>query len=171
MIRSHLLSSAGCSETAAEAELQSPLQLLHSTNWSSSFKVYIISTFSFSHIHTSWWIQALRYLLLKAHQWFPVVSSLEGEHGQPRVVDELVYGGNLKNGFFIEAGSYDSEQHSDSLYWELKHGWTGLLVEPDPIAFDVGLTRSTITSISAQTFKKCIKQSTSKAFIAPQSYD
>ena len=63
MIRSHLLSSAGCSETAAEAELQSPLQLLHSTNWSSSFKVYIISTFSFSHIHTSWWIQALRYLL------------------------------------------------------------------------------------------------------------
>ena len=82
-----------------------------------------------------------------------------------------MYGGKLKNGFFIEAGSYDSEQHSDSLYWELKHGWTGLLVEPDPIAFDVGLTRSTITSISAQTFEKCIKRSTSKAFIAPQSYD
>ena len=57
------------------------------------------------------------------------------------MVDELVYGGQLKNGFFIEAGSYDSQQNSDSLYWELKHGWTGLLVEPDPIAFDVGLTR------------------------------
>ena len=59
------------------------------------------------------------------------------------MVDELVYGGQLKNGFFIEAGSYDSQQNSDSLYWELKHGWTGLLVEPDPIAFDVGLTRFT----------------------------
>jgi len=69
------------------------------------------------------------------------LSSLEGEHGQPRVVDDLVFGGKLKNGFFIEAGSYDSQANSDSLYWELKHGWTGLLVEPDPIAFDVGLTR------------------------------
>ena len=57
------------------------------------------------------------------------------------MVDDLVFGGKLKNGFFIEAGSYDSQANSDSLYWELKHGWTGLLVEPDPIAFDVGLTR------------------------------
>jgi len=87
------------------------------------------------------------------------LSSLEGEHGQPRVVDELVYGGKLKNGFFIEAGSYDSEQHSDSLYWELKHGWTGLLVEPDPIAFDVGLTRHR----QATSLQSCLSTTTRAA--------
>ena len=33
----------------------------------------------------------------------------------------------LKNGFFIEAGSVDAESYSDTLYFELKHNWTGLL--------------------------------------------
>jgi len=87
------------------------------------------------------------------------LSSLEGEHGQPRVVDDLVYGGKLKNGFFIEAGSYDSQENSDSLYWELKHGWTGLLVEPDPIAFDVGLTRHR----RATSLQSCLSTTTKAA--------
>ena len=41
---------------------------------------------------------------------------------------------HLKEGFFIEAGAYDGEIYSNSLYYELKHGWTGLLVEPNPDA-------------------------------------
>ena len=33
----------------------------------------------------------------------------------------------MKNGFFIEAGSYDGEFHSDTLYFESNHNWTGIL--------------------------------------------
>ena len=40
-----------------------------------------------------------------------------------------------KEGFFIEAGAFDGEMFSNSLYYELKQGWTGLLVEPNPDAF------------------------------------
>ena len=58
MIWTYLLSSAGCSQTATEAELQSSVQLLRSTNWSSSFQVDIIST---SRVHIFWWIQVLWY--------------------------------------------------------------------------------------------------------------
>ena len=39
-----------------------------------------------------------------------------------------------KEGFFIEAGAYDGEVYSNSLYFELKRGWKGLLVEPNPDA-------------------------------------
>ena len=35
--------------------------------------------------------------------------------------------GELKNGFFLEAGSFNAELNSDSLYFEINHGWTGLL--------------------------------------------
>ena len=41
----------------------------------------------------------------------------------------------IKNGFFIEAGAYDGEIGSNTLLFELKHNWTGLLVEPNPDAF------------------------------------
>merc|ERR1719347_1352512 len=68
-------------------------------------------------------------------------EDVNGEIGQPLEVDNLIYGGKLKNGFFIEAGSYDSEFHSDSLYFELNHDWTGLLVEPHPLAFQEGLVK------------------------------
>ena len=82
--------------------------------------------------------------------------------GQPKEVDDLVYGGKLKGGFFLEArfsfslviafgsvskmfflqaGSHDFETNSDSLYWELEHGWTGLLVEPHPLSFSFGVSK------------------------------
>ena len=35
-------------------------------------------------------------------------------------------------GFFIEAGASKGEFISNTLYFELKHNWTGLLVEPNP---------------------------------------
>jgi len=68
-------------------------------------------------------------------------KSTRGEVGQPVEVDELVYGGKLKNGFFIEAGAHDSETNSDSLYFELNHNWSGLLVEPHPLGFVEGLEK------------------------------
>jgi hypothetical protein len=36
----------------------------------------------------------------------------------------------MSNGFFIECGAYDGEIFSNSLFFELKRNWTGLLVEP-----------------------------------------
>ena len=69
------------------------------------------------------------------------ITSLQGEVGQPKEVDDLVYGGKLKNGFFIEAGAFNFETNSDSLYFELSHNWTGLLVEPHPLAFHQGVSK------------------------------
>ena len=77
------------------------------------------------------------------------ITSLEGEVGQPKEVDELVFGGEIKNGFFIEAGAFDFETNSDSLYFELNHNWTGLLVEPHPLAFHRGLAKKRrVTSVN-----------------------
>ena len=34
--------------------------------------------------------------------------------------------------YFVEAGACDGELISNTLYFEVKHNWTGLLVEPNP---------------------------------------
>ena len=39
---------------------------------------------------------------------------------------------NPTPGFYIEAGAADGESISNTLYFEMHHGWTGLLVEPNP---------------------------------------
>eukprot|EP00095_Tigriopus_kingsejongensis_P001337 maker-scaffold1057_size73593-snap-gene-0.26 protein:Tk01337 transcript:maker-scaffold1057_size73593-snap-gene-0.26-mRNA-1 annotation:"hypothetical protein DAPPUDRAFT_224483" len=61
-------------------------------------------------------------------------SILKGQFGQPYEVDEI-FRGKKRNGFFIEAGAYDGEIFSNSLFFEIKKNWTGLLVEPNPDAF------------------------------------
>ena len=38
--------------------------------------------------------------------------------------------------FFLEAGAYDGEMISNTLFFEMKLGWSGLLIEPNPIAFE-----------------------------------
>ncbi|ODM93917.1 Protein Star, partial [Orchesella cincta] len=42
---------------------------------------------------------------------------------------------NKKNGFYIEAGAFDGEFISNTLALELMSGWTGLLVEADPVPY------------------------------------
>ncbi|ESO01090.1 hypothetical protein HELRODRAFT_175117 [Helobdella robusta] len=39
------------------------------------------------------------------------------------------------NGFFVEAGAYDGQTASNTLFLEVERNWTGLLVEPDPYFF------------------------------------
>lgn len=58
---------------------------------------------------------------------------------QPIEVDDLVFKGKVKNGFFIEAGAHDFQFSSNSLYFELKYNWTGLLVEPHQLYYQRGL--------------------------------
>ena len=55
---------------------------------------------------------------------------LNGQFGQADTIEKLFRG--KKNGFFVEAGAFDGENFSNTLLFELKHNWTGLLVEPNP---------------------------------------
>jgi FkbM family methyltransferase len=47
------------------------------------------------------------------------------------LVDE--YFKDIKNGFFIETGSCDGIFQSNTYYLETELGWTGLLIEPNPL--------------------------------------
>ena len=38
--------------------------------------------------------------------------------------------GQVKDGYFVEAGADDFMLNTNTLYYERLHGWTGLLVEP-----------------------------------------
>ena len=53
--------------------------------------------------------------------------------GQDKIVDQLL--NHRTNGFFIEAGAYDGEKYSNTLFLEKERNWTGLLIEADPSLF------------------------------------
>ena len=57
---------------------------------------------------------------------------------QDQFLDEFIFKGRVKNGFFVEAGADDFLLNSNSLWFELTHGWTGLLVEPLASQFHKG---------------------------------
>ena len=40
-----------------------------------------------------------------------------------------------RDGFFIECGALDGETRSNSLFFERFRGWTGLLIEADPVNY------------------------------------
>jgi len=62
-------------------------------------------------------------------------KKLGGQFGQAFEAEDML---GLKNtqkdtkGFFIEAGAVDGEYLSNTLFFEMKYDWTGLLVEPNP---------------------------------------
>ena len=60
-----------------------------------------------------------------------------GGQGQPKILyDRIFKNRQITNGFYIEAGAFDGELSSNSLFYELKEGWDGLLIEPNPDAFE-----------------------------------
>ena len=64
-------------------------------------------------------------------------ANIRGQYGQPLSVEDVLkthklWGKKKKKGFFVEAGASSGEHISNSIYFELKHHWTGLLVEPNP---------------------------------------
>ena len=61
--------------------------------------------------------------------------------GQAEDIDDL-FGNSFSNGFFLEAGSLDSEHFSTTLLLELDRNWTGLLVEPIPLFHAQGLLKN-----------------------------
>ncbi|XP_052786053.1 uncharacterized protein LOC128221486 [Mya arenaria] len=55
------------------------------------------------------------------------------EYGQDIYVDKLLE--QKRNGFFIELGAHDGESTSNTLYLEKERGWTGLLIEANPVVY------------------------------------
>ena len=60
---------------------------------------------------------------------------ISSQIGQDKFVDEHLKG--RRNGFFVEIGGYDGESFSNSLFFEQKRNWTGLLVEANPYLYKI----------------------------------
>lgn len=60
-------------------------------------------------------------------------ESFKSQYGQDKELLKLI--GEKQNGFFVELGASDGIFLSNSYFFEKELGWTGLLIEPDPIAF------------------------------------
>eukprot|EP00090_Calanus_glacialis_P003721 TRINITY_DN12746_c0_g1_i7.p1 TRINITY_DN12746_c0_g1~~TRINITY_DN12746_c0_g1_i7.p1 ORF type:complete len:286 (+),score=67.91 TRINITY_DN12746_c0_g1_i7:32-889(+) len=86
-------------------------------------------------------VEHIQTVLAKPSGRKPVLKNpeeLENQKGQSGQVEAIMeHFNHKKNGFFIEAGAWDGEQLSNTLYLETKLGWTGLLVEPNKGAFTV----------------------------------
>jgi len=67
--------------------------------------------------------------------WSPPLATSKafGQFNQSAVVDAFLRG--KRDGFFVEAGAWDGEYLSNSLFFERERNWTGLLVEPNRAAF------------------------------------
>ena len=50
--------------------------------------------------------------------------------GGSELVDRLL--NRRRNGFFVESGAFDGEHLSDTLFFEMRRNWTGILIEPHP---------------------------------------
>lgn len=59
---------------------------------------------------------------------------------QDRIVDGLLKG--KTHGFFLEAGAYDGQALSNTLFFERYRHWTGLLIEANPKLFQVLKSRN-----------------------------
>jgi len=64
-------------------------------------------------------------------------AHLEGQFNQTVVVRNMYDRKFVNRGFYIESGGFDGEMISNTLYFEMKEGWKGLLVEPDPSNYGV----------------------------------
>ncbi|ESO03310.1 hypothetical protein HELRODRAFT_173596 [Helobdella robusta] len=78
----------------------------------------------------------------KLKKWNFMVKTPQAEE-----IDNIL---KKKNGFFVEAGGFDGETASNTLFLEVERGWTGLLIEPDPYFYTqlVGKNRN-VWSINA----------------------
>ena len=54
---------------------------------------------------------------------------------------DLFYNQSKTNGFFFEAGAYDGVIASNTLLFETRRNWTGLLVEANPDNYDALLQK------------------------------
>ncbi|XP_013411228.1 uncharacterized protein LOC106174280 [Lingula anatina] len=65
--------------------------------------------------------------------------------GQSKVIDKCLR--QKPDGFFVEAGAWDGEKDSNSLFFEISRNWTGILIEPDPRNFEQLVTKNRAATI------------------------
>jgi FkbM family methyltransferase len=56
------------------------------------------------------------------------------EHGQDKWLNDHIFH-NRQNGIFVEFGAIDGMMFSNTRYFEMMLGWTGILIEADPVNF------------------------------------
>jgi len=85
-------------------------------------------------------------------------TSDKSQFGQSKYIDSLL---NKKEyGFFIEAGGYNGESLSNSLFFEIERKWSGLLIEPIPTLYQALVSKKR----SAYAINACIADK--KPFVA-----
>ena len=62
----------------------------------------------------------------------------QSQFQQDVFLDQVIFQGRVKDGIFIEAGADDFLDGTNTLMFEEKYNWTGLLVEPNPVRFHLG---------------------------------
>ena len=109
-------------------------------------------------------VDAVRTMLVppstKEYNFQNLKKNINGEVGQALDAEFLVFGDDFKNGFFIEAGSTDGEYHSNTLHFEINRGWTGLLIEANPIFHKQGVSKNR----KATLFGQCLGTQTKPHF-------
>lgn len=77
-----------------------------------------------------------------------------------------------RGGFFVEAGALDGQMLSNSLWLERELGWTGLLVEPDPMSYSrlVAKRRKAWTSNTCVSHTGATKASVHVSLTLPAGY-
>src|SRR5260370_22486366 len=56
------------------------------------------------------------------------------QHAQDRFIDTCLLHGK-RDGIFVDVGAYDGVALSNTYYFEKELGWSGLCVEPNPVAY------------------------------------
>ena len=57
------------------------------------------------------------------------------QHAQDRFVDNVLLHGK-RDGVFVDVGAYDGIALSNTYYFERELGWSGLCIEPNPLAYE-----------------------------------
>lgn len=57
------------------------------------------------------------------------------QYAQDRFIDNYLH--QKMDGTFLEIGGYDGERFSNTLFFERSRGWKGLLVEANPVVFNI----------------------------------
>jgi len=78
--------------------------------------------------------------------------------GGSQLVDKLLK--QRRNGFFVESGAFNGEEYSDTLFFEMRRNWTGILIEPHPHYYHSILKKNR----NALALRACLSHTTRPVF-------
>ena len=84
------------------------------------------------------------------------VININGQIGAPIIVDKIL--GKKQNGFFIEAGAVDGLFLSNTIMFELKRNYTGVLIEPSSNYTTLRLRNRKVKSLNVCLSRKSIPE-------------